>query len=91
MDGRYGSAIIFGDDRDLECMMHSNSDGITMIEFRTYNLHAIYESHVLASSIPKQQLICHLDNETMIAGDPGIINDNVIVGSTANKSNISLL
>ena len=51
-DGRYGSAAVFGDDRDLECMMHTNSDGVTMIEFGTYNLLPIYQGHVFASSIP---------------------------------------
>jgi len=71
--------------------MHTNSDGITMIEFCTYNLHPIYQSHVFASPIPEQQLIIHLDNETMAAGDSWIINDNVIVGSTADKSDISIL
>jgi azurin len=46
---------------------------------------------VFATFIPKQQLIAHLDNETMLAGDPRIINHNVIVGSTAYKSDISIL
>jgi hypothetical protein len=46
---------------------------------------------VFAASIPDKQLFFHLYNETMVAGDPGIMNNNVIVGSTANKSDISTL
>jgi hypothetical protein len=91
INGRYGSAAVFRNNRNLECMVHTNSDGITMIEFGTYNLCPIYESHVFATSIPKQQLIAHLDNETMLAGDPRIINHNVIVRSTAYKPDISIL
>ncbi|MGD8923593.1 MAG: hypothetical protein PVG64_01615, partial [Syntrophobacterales bacterium] len=38
-----------------------------------------------------EQLIPDLDNESMIAGDPRIINHNVILWSTANKPDISIL
>ena len=88
---RYGSVAIFSYDRDFECMIHSNSEDITMIEFCTNHLYTIYESHVFASSISDEQLIPDLYDETMIARDPRIINHNVIVLCTADKSHIPIL
>ncbi len=61
-----------------------------MTEFCTNHLYPIYESHVFATSIPDEQLIPDLDHETMIAGDPRIINHNVIVRSSADKSDIPI-
>ena len=72
-------------------MVHANSDSVTMIEFGAYNFYPIYQGHVLATSISKQQIIAHLDDETMLARDSRIINHNVIFGSTADKANISIL
>ena len=46
---------------------------------------------MFATSVTNEQLIPDLDNERMIAGDPRIINHNVILWSTANKSDISIL
>ena len=38
INGRHGSTAAFLDKRDLECMMDTNSNGITMIEFGAYYL-----------------------------------------------------
>jgi len=62
-----------------------------MVEFCTNNSNSIHYSVVFASSVPNEQLIPDLDNERMIAGDPRIINHNVILRSTANKPSISIL
>ena len=83
MSGRYGSTAVFRENRDLACMVHTSSHAITMIDFGPYNLYPIYESHVFTTSIRKEQFIAHLNNETMPAGDPRIINHNVTVRSTA--------
>jgi hypothetical protein len=88
---RYGSVAFFAYDRDFECVIHPNSEDITMIEFCANHLYTIYESHVFATSISDEQLIPDLYHETMIAGDPRIINHNVIVLCTADKSRIPIL
>ena len=66
INGRGSSAAVFRNNRDLECMMHTNSNTVTMMEFGTDNLYPTNQSHVFATSIPNQQLITHLNNETML-------------------------
>ena len=87
---RYGSVAVFSYDRGFECVIHPNSEDITMIEFCANHLYTIYESHVFATSISDEQLIPDLYHETMIAGDPRVINHYVIVLSTADKSYIPI-
>ena len=90
VDCRYGSVAVFGKDGDFKRVIHPNSEDVTMIELCTNHLFAIYESHVFATSIPDEQLIPDLYYETMIAGDPRIINHYVIVLCTSDKSYIPI-